>query len=233
MPSDEMLDGLDPVELMDREAARVEAHYAQLDADGWLRASRCAGWTVRDVLAHLTATEDYHHACLDGRVGELLQQMAERGVTSVGDFNEQGVAALRGVPDDELLRRWSAADAETRRRFGERGDGEVDTSVGPYPARWQAFHLATELATHADDVGVPIAEAEREARRDWRVRFSRFALLESKPDLVVEPVEGGTRVAGAGVDVVLGDDDLIEAVVGRGNPTRIDPTVQALLSTTP
>jgi hypothetical protein len=27
----------------------------------------------------------------------------------------------------------------------------VDTSVGDYPCRWQAFHVAAELATHADD----------------------------------------------------------------------------------
>ena len=32
----------------------------------------------------------------------------------------------------------------------------VDTSTGDYPCRWQAVHVAAELATHADDIGVPI-----------------------------------------------------------------------------
>ena len=43
-----------------------------------------------------------------------------------------------------------------REAFRARDGGNVDSSVGDYPARWQAFHLAFELATHADDVEVPV-----------------------------------------------------------------------------
>ena len=36
----------------------------------------------------------------------------------------------------------------------------MDSSIGDYPGRWQAFHVAAELASHADDVGVPVTHGE-------------------------------------------------------------------------
>ena len=165
---DAELRGLEPVDLMAIEAARIEEHVAALPAADWLRPSRCRGWTVRDVVAHLAASETYHRACLDGEVGALFEDMAAKGMNSVDDFNAFGIAGFDGVADDEVLRQFVADDDDTRRRFRERDDGDVDTSVGLYPARWQAFHLAGELATHADDIFVTVSAAEAEARRDWR-----------------------------------------------------------------
>jgi uncharacterized protein (TIGR03083 family) len=230
---DAELQGLDPVDLMGVEAARIEAHVAALPADDWLRPSRCEGWTVRDVVAHLAASETYHRACLDGEVGALFERMAANGLDSVDAFNAYGIAGFAGVADEEVLRHFVADDADTRRRFRERGDGEVDTSVGLYPARWQAFHLAGELATHADDIFVTVAAEDTADRLDWRARFSRFALREAKPDLVLEVDEAGTRVRGDGIDIELGDDDLVAVVAARGGSQHLTPDVCAALSTMP
>jgi hypothetical protein len=71
------------------------------------------------------------------------------------------------------------------------------------------------------------------ARRDWRARFSRFALREAKPDLVLDADQGRTRVRGDGIDVELGDDDLVAAVAGRGESRRLAPDVCSALSTMP
>src|SRR5208283_5425490 len=46
--------------------------------------------------------------------------------------------------------------------------------------RWQAVHVAAELATHADDIGVPVTHDERTERTAWRARYSRFALCGSQ-----------------------------------------------------
>jgi uncharacterized protein (TIGR03083 family) len=230
---DAELQGLDPVDLMEAEAARIEAHIATLPSADWLRPSRCEGWTVRDVVAHLAASEAYHRACLDGEVSAFFEAMAANGVDSVDAFNAVGVAGFDGVADDEVLRQFVADDADTRRRFRERGDGEVDSSVGLYPARWQAFHLAGELATHADDIFVTIPAEDTAARQDWRARFSRFALREAKPDLVLEVDHARTRVRGGGIDSELGDDDLVAAVAGRGASQHVSPDVCAALSTMP
>jgi hypothetical protein len=64
MADDRELAGLDPFALLDGEAERLDAFFSGLGEPDWNRASRCAGWTVRDVLGHLTHGEDYHRACL-------------------------------------------------------------------------------------------------------------------------------------------------------------------------
>lgn len=97
--------------------------------------------------------------------------------------------------------------------------------AGPYPVRWQAFHIADELATHADDLGVPVPDDEVAARRVWRAAFARFALHESHPDVAPQVVAGGTGVTVGGQVVVVDDASLIDVVMGReptGGPVDAD-----------
>ena len=56
MVDDADLQGLDPYELMEAEAARLDRFFSGLDDATWSRPSRCAGWSVRDVLAHLLSS---------------------------------------------------------------------------------------------------------------------------------------------------------------------------------
>jgi uncharacterized protein (TIGR03083 family) len=230
---DRDLEGLDPFDVFDQEAARLGAWFLGLDDDApvWARPSRCAGWSVRDVLAHLSATERYHHASLAGTVAAHFGDE----LTDVASWNEAGIRALDDRSPSQIAAEWQQANEQTRRGFRERGDGMVDTSVGAYPCRWQAFHLAGELAVHGDDMGVPSPAAEQAARRRWRAPFSRFALLEAKPGLAVGvDADGRTRVRGDGLEVVVDDDDLIEAVAGRlDDSSRLDGPARALLNTMP
>ena len=124
-------------------------------------------------------------------------------MTSLDDFNHAGVFERAGRPPADVVAEFAAGDAETRRRLRERDGGEMDSSVGPYPVRWQAFHIATELATHADDIGVPVPEDEAADRLAWRTAFSRFALSERRPGAVIEAAPGGTRVQVDDLDVVV------------------------------
>ncbi len=234
MTDDRELGGLDPFALLDREAGRLDAYLSGLGESGWERASRCAGWTVRDVLGHLAAGEDYHRACLDGTVAGFLVRFAERGATDLDSVNALGVADYAALPPAEALARWRAADADNRRRFRERGDGVVDTSIGDYPCRWQAFHVAAELATHADDIGVPVTPGEQAERTAWRARYSRFALAEAKPQLRIRPAGARTAVTSGPDTVELDDNELIEAVMGRLDETSgLSATLRALLSMMP
>jgi uncharacterized protein (TIGR03083 family) len=232
VPDDAEIAGLDPFDLLDQEAARLDHYFAQLPAAEWARPSRCAGWTIRDVLAHLTASEAYHQACLDGEVEALLGDLAAKGATDMDGANAVGVAEYAGWSPGQLLDEWRRLDGDTRRRFRDRGDGTVDTTVGDYPGPWQAFHVASELATHADDVYVPVADDERTARQAWRAQVSRFALGEAKPDLAIAAAGGHTQVSGLGVDVQLDDELLVEGVADRlGSSSGLDPDVRAVLST--
>jgi uncharacterized protein (TIGR03083 family) len=215
MPDTSHIEGLDPYDAQDAEAARLEAHLARLDDDGWSAPSRCSGWSVRDVVGHLAAVEHYHGACLDGRVAAMIEEGLASGLTSLDEFNQAGVDERADRPAADVVAEFVTADAETRRRFRERDGGELDSSVGPYPARWQAFHVADELAVHADDIGVPVNDAEAAERLAWRAPFSRFSLSERRPDATVEATAGGTRVVDDGVDVVVDDATLVDGVAGR------------------
>ena len=122
MTDDRELAGLDPFALLDTEAGRLDAFLSGLGEAGWQRASRCAGWTVRDVLGHLAAGEDYHRACLDGTVAAFLADFAERGGTDLDSVNALGVADYAALSPAEVLARWRAASADNRRRFRERAE---------------------------------------------------------------------------------------------------------------
>jgi uncharacterized protein (TIGR03083 family) len=234
MTDDRELAGLDPFALLDDEAGRLDAFLSGLGGSGWQRASRCAGWTVRDVLGHLAAGEDYHRACLDGTVAAFLASFAGRGATDLDSVNALGVAGYAALSPEQVLARWRAASAGNRRRFRERGDGVVDTSVGDYPCRWQAFHVAAELATHADDIGVPVTHDEHGQRTAWRARYSRFALAEAKPRLEIRHASGRTTVTDGPAIAEIDDEELIEAVMGRlDQSSGFSAALRALLSMMP
>ncbi len=234
MTDDHDLQGLDPYDLMDTEAARLDRYFSGLGSADWARPSRCAGWSVRDVLAHLTSSEDYNHASLEGTVSAFLAAWGEKGATDLTSANEIGIRELDDRSTEQLVADWRVANAETRAKFRERDGDDVDTSVGAYPARWQAFHLAFELAVHADDVGVPVAPDESRGRAAWEAAFGRFALTELDKGLVLDAGPGATHVTGAGIDLELPDDVFAQAVAARLAPDGpLDADQRALLSATP
>ena len=234
MTDDRDLQGLDPYDLMDAEAARLDHFFSALGDDVWSKPSRCEGWSVRDVLAHLVASEDYNHASLEGTVGEFLASWGEKGATDLDSANEVGIRGLDDRSTDQLLADWRVANAETRAKLRERDGDDIDTSVGAYPARWQAFHLAFELAVHADDVGVPVSAAEADGRLAWEASFGRFALKELDKDLTLDAGNGTTHVKGEGIDADLPDALFVAAVAARVEPDApLTAEQRGLLSATP
>ncbi len=234
MVDDHDLAGLDPYELMASEANRLDAFFSRATADDWERPTRCSQWSMRDLLAHLAASEDYNQACLDGGVQQFLVDVGAKGAVDLASANDIGVHEFDGQAPAEILQTWRARASQTREDLRARDGGDVDSSVGAYPARWQAFHLAFELATHADDVGVPVTATEAASRLDWQARFGRFAIKELKPDLVIESTGGVTRVSGEGVDMELPDEQFVQVVAARlPDDSAIDSEVAARLSATP
>jgi uncharacterized protein (TIGR03083 family) len=233
MRDDSVLAGFDPFDVFDREAVRLDAFFSTLREGEWSTSSRCPGWTIRDVLAHLTAAESYYRACLEGKVSEFMANLASRGATDLDSANQVGVDDLANFTPAELLGMWRMANLETRQGFRERGDDMIDTSVGMYPCRWQTFHVAAELATHADDMHVPIADDEDELRWAWRAAFSRFALTEAKPDLTLEELgDRRLRIRCEDVEFEVDEHELMEGVMNRlNNSSRLSAEQRALLST--
>jgi uncharacterized protein (TIGR03083 family) len=234
MTDDRDLQHLDPYDLMDAEAARIDRYLSELGDDEWAKPSRCEGWSVRDLLAHLASSEGYNHASLEGTVGAFLGSMGEKGATDLASANEIGIRELDDRSTDQLLDEWRRANAETRAQLRVRDGDDIDTSVGAYPARWQAFHLAFELAVHADDAGVPVEPGEAAGRIKWEAAFGRFALKELDKGLVLDARDGSTHVTGKGLDTDLADAVFVDAVAARLGPDApLDAETRALLSATP
>lgn len=236
MPDDRELEGLDPYELLDKEAARIDSFLSAIpDGDPrWDQPTACSAWNRRQLLGHLASTEEYHHACLGDTLADFIAKGVEAGATDVDSFNELGIEARSGMQPSDVLAEWRAQDADTRGRLRERGSGDMTTMVGPYPARWQSFHIASELAIHADDLGVPDGGADVEDRLAWRAKISRFFLAESKPDLELSATGGGTAVKGDGMDLTVDDQTFVNAVAGRlDDSSALGDDERLLLNITP
>jgi uncharacterized protein (TIGR03083 family) len=234
MVDDTDLEGLDPYDLMQAEANRLDQFFTGLDDDAWSRPSRCEGWSVRDVLAHLLASEQYNSASLEGTVGDFLASVGARGAIDLASANELGIRELDDQSTAQIIEKWRTENTRVREGLRGRDGGDVDTSVGAYPARWQAFHLAFELAVHADDVGVPVTASEEAARTAWQAQFARFALKELDKDLEIKAANGSTQVRGSGIDVELSDAVFVQAAAARLDDTGpLDAEQRALLSVTP
>ena len=234
MVDDQDLAGLDPYELMATEAARLDGFFSSASDADWGKPTRCEGWSVRDLLAHLAASEDYNRACLEGTVQQFLADIGAKGAVDLASANDIGIHQFDGKTPEQILETWRTHSGQNREGFRARDGGDVDSSVGPYPARWQAFHLAFELATHADDVGVPVSDGEAQGRLDWQARFGRFAIKELKPDLAIDASNGRTHVEGEGIDLDLADEQFVDAVAARlPAESGIDAETALLLSATP
>lgn len=215
---------------MDTEAARIDTFLTGLTDDDWAAPSPCDGWDRRALLAHLAGSEDYNQACLDGRLDDFLATIDAAGVTDVASFNAYGIDQRAGRSPAELLDEWRSRNTDTRRRMADRRGGELPTMVGPYPVDWQACHLAAELATHADDLGVPVTPDEAAARADWRTRIARFMAAEHRPDLTVARTPDGTQVTIDGTTATLDDATFLALVTGRRAGIDIDPVIAAALN---
>jgi uncharacterized protein (TIGR03083 family) len=153
MVDDKDLEGLDPYDLMAAEAQRLDRFFSGAADDIWKRPS-LAGWSVRDVLA-TASTEDYNQACLDGTVAQFLADVETKGASDLATANDIGIHEFDGQTPAAILATWRTTSTEHREAFRARRQ-ERRHQRGRLPRPPAGLHLAFELATHADDVEVPL-----------------------------------------------------------------------------
>lgn len=209
-----------PFDRLDAETHRLDTYFGGLDAEAWRVASRCPGWDRKAMLAHLIGIEDYIRAGLDGTVAGYASQAGE-GV-GYERLNEYLIERHADTPAAELLEHWRAQVAELHPRLRDRGtDATIDTQAGEYPLGRQTWFFATELAIHADDIDVPVSDAERDDRLAWRLEFARDALAEYGQGVMVEPDDDGYRASFGDESVRLDPAELVEAMSGRLDADRV------------
>ena len=223
---------------LNTEYEQLDGVLASLTAEQWGRPSTASGWTVADVVLHLTQSEELAVASIAG--DEALVSAERAG--KVDSWADQFVAAQRGIAPGELLARWRAAAFSVPAALRAVPKGTrlrwITNSISP------AALATTRLAehwTHAHDItdalGIPYPDTARLRHIAWlghRTLPYAFA---------VENIEGGPvyceLTAPDGQRWRFGDPDAPSTITGpagefcRVGARRLAPAASTLKATGP
>jgi uncharacterized protein (TIGR03084 family) len=145
----------DVVAALAGEQAYLEELLAALAPSDWRAPTRCEGWDVGDVVLHLSQSDEMAVGSLTDRFDEVVTELTA-GVGRAGSVDD-GAALMvereRGLPDRELLARWSGG---AHRLVELLETGNLSTRVqwvaGPVAARTLATTRLAETWIHGGDV---------------------------------------------------------------------------------
>jgi uncharacterized protein (TIGR03083 family) len=130
--------------IMLEERRQLRALLHDLAPEQWHRASLCAGWSVRDVVAHLVAWDDlllYRTQREHGRVLGRFLWLYARSFASMDRLNARLERDTDGLAPEQLVHRFGADDSPSLRWLFD----------GTNPGA----HLA-EYVIHDQDIRVPL-----------------------------------------------------------------------------
>jgi uncharacterized protein (TIGR03084 family) len=162
---------------------------AGLEESDWARPSACAGWSVADVVVHLTQSDDGAVASVEGRLPEGGLGMERQGPADVDTWAEQMVVGERGTHPAEVLGRWRTTTAALRAALdGCDLSARVPWVTGRLSARTLATTRLAECWIHTGDIGAAFG-GERStspglrhiARLAWRTLPYAFASAGREP----------------------------------------------------
>jgi len=165
-------------------AAEHEAFGALLSGlgdDQWRAPTRCAGWTVADVVLHVSQSDQLAVASLTGRLDAVAAAFRTSG--TVDDAADAMVREEQRLSPMQIRDRWLARSTELRRLVADDDDHRrVQWVVGQLSVRTLAATRLAEAWIHggdiADALGVAVAPTERlrhVARLAWRTLPYAFA----------------------------------------------------------
>jgi uncharacterized protein (TIGR03084 family) len=163
--------------------AELDGILAGLDDGDWARPSACAGWSVADVVVHLTQSDDGAVASVEGRLPEAGMRMSRTGEHNVDDWAEVMVNEARGTPPVEVFERWRSTTAAMREAFARCDlSARVPWVTGRLSARTLATTRLSECWIHTGDVGAAFGRPPSAspglrhiARLAWRTLPYAFA----------------------------------------------------------
>ena len=152
--------------------AELETVLAALDQADWDRPSRCAGWTVSDVVLHLAQTNEMAVASLEDRFDDVLDAFIGglSPTSSVDDGAGALVASERGAPGPAVHARWQAGAAALRAAFASVDHhARVRWVAGELSAQTLATTRLTETWIHTGDVLHAFGRSPRPDDRLWHI----------------------------------------------------------------
>lgn len=141
-----------------RQRRRFTEMLSGLDDDQWRAPSRCAGWSVRDVVAHLVTVNSFWDASVAAGVdGEPTRMLV--GFDPAAS-PRQFVAAMADLGPAEVLSSFVATNESFLARLERLGDAEwsllAEAPPGHLPIRQVAQHALWDSWVHERDVAVPL-----------------------------------------------------------------------------
>lgn len=141
---------------------------AEVDDAGWQRPSRCAGWTVADVVLHLAQTNELAVGSARGRFFEAVEELSfgTRGATSVDDAAAVTVDRDRGGPPQVIHDRWLASvDALREALLATDPHERVTWVAGELSVLTLTTTRLAETWIHTGDVASAFGNAPESQRR--------------------------------------------------------------------
>ncbi len=141
-----------------RQRRRFEAMLARLDEQQWQAASRCAGWSVQDVVAHLIGVNAFWEASVvAGLAGSPTRLLAAFDPAATPPLMVEPMRTL--TPDDVLAQFVASNDGFLGAIDGldERGwSMTAESPAGHVPIRLLASHALWDCWIHERDIARPL-----------------------------------------------------------------------------
>lgn len=153
--------GADVGEVFVRQRRRLEATFASLADGEWGVESRCEGWTVQDVAAHLDMVNQFFHmsiaAGLAGEPTRMLPGFDPKAtpaamVAGVGSVPPAETLAGLVESNDELCSLVGGLDDQGWTAIAEAPAGHLPISMAVHHALWDAW-------VHERDIGIPLGRS--------------------------------------------------------------------------
>ena len=183
----------DQYEPVVRQRRRLAALLAELDDDAWRSATRCDGWTVKDVIAHLDGTNVFwRHSVLAGLAGEPTRVLANFDPASTPPLM---IEASRETEPAEVLDQFIASNEAFLATLADLDEAQwstvAESPAGHVPMRLLAHHALWDCWVHERDIALPLGLTPTEEPDEVRSCLRYAAALS--PALAIS---SGTELGG-------------------------------------
>ena len=144
-----------------RQRQRLATIVAALDVDQWSAETRCVGWTVHDVVAHLIGVNTFWSASVAaGLAGEPTRILAAFDPAATPPLM---VASMRSLTPRELVDQFVASNDGLFAKLADLDDDGwttiAESPAGHVPIRLLVSHALWDSWVHERDIAVPLGLA--------------------------------------------------------------------------
>ena len=145
---------------LSRQRRRLEATLAGLTDEQWRSSTRCAGWTVQDVVAHLTGVNDFWRASvLAGLTGTPTRYLTDFDPAATPPLL---IDPMRALAPAEVFEQFAASNHSFLATMTDLDDAGwsmlAESPAGHVSIRVLAFHALWDCWVHERDIALPLGQ---------------------------------------------------------------------------